>query len=117
MLKILCAISICLFALPATCQSAAKYELATILAVKPCQVASDDSSQSASYAISVKVGETIYVVLYSDALFTPAVPYAAGRQLLVHVDEDRIIYNDILGQSKAVPIISRKPLASGEHSK
>ncbi len=117
MLKILCAISICLFAVPATCEPADKYELATILAVKPYQVASDDLSQSASYAVSVKVGETVYVVLYRDALFTPAVQYAAGRQLLVHVDEDRISYNDILGRSQAVQIISRKPAPTGEHAK
>jgi hypothetical protein len=117
MLKIACAICICLFALPALCEPQTKYELATIIAVKPYQTASDSEAQSPSYAISVKVRDVIYVVLYKDALFTPAVEYASGRELLVHVEKDTITYNDILGRSETVPIVSRKLAKSGKESK
>ena len=117
MLKILFAISICLFALPALCEPAAKYELATIIQVKPYQPAEVPAPQPATYAVSVRVGETVYVVLYTDSLFTPAIEYAGGRELLVHIDKDTITYNDILGRSQAVQIISRKSVNSSKESK
>jgi hypothetical protein len=37
------------------------------------------------------------------------IKYAAGRELLVQVNEKTITYNDILGQSLEVPIVSQKP--------
>jgi hypothetical protein len=110
MLKSLFLIIICAVALPAFCEPSAKYEVATILDVKPHQSASDGSSSAvASYDVSVKVAGTIYLVLYTDTLGTSTVMYAAGRQLLVHVGKNTITYNDILGRSQEVPIISQRP--------
>jgi hypothetical protein len=57
-------IIICAVALLAFCEPSAKYEVATILDVKPHQSAGDRSSSVApSYAVSVKVAGTIYLVL------------------------------------------------------
>jgi len=111
MLKSLFLITIiCAVALPAFCQPSAKYEVATILDVKPHQSAGDSSSSAAaSYDVSVKVAGTIYLVLYTDTLGTSTVRYAAGRELLVHVGKNTITYNDILGRSQEVPIISQRP--------
>lgn len=67
-------------------------------------------SDAVRYDVSVKVADTIYLVLYTDSLGTSTVKYAAGRQLLVHVDKDTRTYNDILGRSQRVPIISQKPV-------
>jgi hypothetical protein len=39
------------------------------------------------------------------------IKYAAGRELLVRVNEHTITYNDILGQSLEVPIVSQRPAA------
>jgi hypothetical protein len=36
------------------------------------------------------------------------VKYVAGRQLLVHVGKNTITYNDILGRSQEVPIVSQR---------
>ena len=109
MLKSLFLIIICAVALPAFCEPA-KYEVATILNVKPHQSADDGSSSAgASYDVSVKVAGTIYLVLYTDTLGTSTVRYAAGRELLVHVGKNTITYNDILGRSQEVPIISQRP--------
>jgi len=105
-------------ALPAFCEPAAKYEVATILDVKPHQSASDSSSSvAARYDVSVKVAGNIYVVLYTDTLGTSTARYAAGRELLVHVGKKTITYNDILGRSQELPIISQKPATTVSQSK
>lgn len=115
MLKIICAVCLCLFALPAVCESQAKYEVATILRVKQCDDANpahESSLQAADYEITARVGSTIYVVLYTDTLGTGVVQYAGGQQLLVHVGKTTITYNDILGRSQEVQIVSQKPVTT-----
>src|SRR5689334_17816899 len=111
MFKLLCAICICLAAGPAVCQSAKKYEVGTITSVQPHQAASDAPSDVVSYDVSVKVAGIVYVVLYTPPLGMSTVKYATGRDLLVLVGKNTITYNDILGQSLEVPIVSRKPAA------
>jgi len=109
---------ICAVALPAFCEPAAKYEVATILDVKPHQSVGDSSSPgAASYDVSLKVSGTIYLILYTDTLGTGAVKYAAGRQLLVNIGKKTITYNDILGRSQEVPIISQKPATTHSQTK
>lgn len=71
----------------------------------------------ARYDVSVKVGEIIYVVLYTPPLGEIMVKYAAGRDLLVLVGKNKITYNDILGQSHDVPIESQQPAAKPKPSK
>jgi hypothetical protein len=103
--------------LPAICQSASKYEVATIVEVEPHQAAGDGATHDVSYEVSVKVGGTIYVVLYTPPLGTDTVRYAAGRELLVLVGEKTITYNDILGQSQDVTILRRKPAVQTKQPK
>jgi len=111
-------IIICAVALPAFCEPSAKYELATIVDVKPHQSAGDSSSSvGARYDVSIKVAGTIYQVLYTDTLGTSTARYAAGRELLVHVGKKTITYNDILGRSQELPIISQKPATTVSPSK
>lgn len=113
MLKSLFLIIICAAALPALCEQSAKYEIATILKVQPHQSAGESSpTEAARYDISVRVADTIYITLYTDTLGAGTVKYATGRQLLVHVGKNTITYNDILGQSHEVPIVSQKPAAA-----
>jgi hypothetical protein len=107
---------ICLFALAMFSQSESKYQVGTITAVKPHQ-ATADASSDVSYDVSVKVGDTTYVVLYTPPFRANSVKYAAGRNLLVEVGEKTIRYNDIVGQSLEVPIISRKSTADARQSK
>lgn len=102
---------------PAFAQSASKYQVGTITEVKAHQAAGSGASDTASYDVSVKVGGTIYVVLYTPALGEETVKYAAGRDLLVLVEKSTITYNDILGRSFAVPIKSQKPATNLKQSK
>ena len=117
MFKLLCAICICLAAVSAVGQSAKKYQVGTITDVKPHQAAADAGSGVVSYDVSVKVADTIYLVLYTPPLGMNTVRYATGRDLLVLVGKNTITYNDILGQSLEVPIVSRRPAADTKPSR
>jgi hypothetical protein len=102
-------------AFPAFCQSTTKWQVGTITGVKVHQTAeTTGSSEDASYDVSVKVGDTIYVALYTPPLHEETVKYAAGRDLLVFVDKRTIRYNDILGQSYEVPIESQRPATNSK---
>src|SRR5580704_8845725 len=89
-------------------QSTSKYQVGTITEVKTHQGAGGGATDPASYDVSLKVGDTVYVVLYAPPLGGETVKYAAGRELLVLVGKSTIRYNDILGQSFEVPIESQK---------
>jgi hypothetical protein len=105
-------ICICLTAFPAFCEPAAKWEVATIMDCKTHQTDGGTASDVVSYDVSVKVGNTLYLVLYTPPFGTSTIKFSGGRQLLVLVGKKTIRYNDILGQSLEVPIISQKPAAS-----
>jgi len=102
---------------PAFAQSTSKYQVGTITEVKAHQTTGRGASDAASYDVSVKVGDTIYMVLYTSPLGEESVKYAAGRDLLVLVGKRTIRYNDILGRSFEVPIESQKPAAKADQSK
>jgi hypothetical protein len=98
-------------------QSTSKYQVGTITEVKTHQEAGGGATDPASYDVSVKVGDTIYVVLYTPPLGEETVKYAGGSELLVLVEKRTIRYNDILGQSFEVPIESQKPAVKPKPAK
>jgi len=108
MLKLMGVICLCLATFPLFGQPQPKYEVATIMAV---QMHEDSPQDIASYDVTVKVGETIYQVLYTPPVDTNVIKYVAGRELLVLVGEKTITYNDVLGQAWEVPIVSRTSAA------
>ena len=111
MLKLVGIFCICFAAFPAFPQSASKWQVGTITEVKIHQVAEKTgASDATSYDVSVKVGNTVYVVLYTPPLGEETVIYAGGRDLLVLVGKSTIRYNDMLGQSHDVPIESQRPI-------
>ena len=112
MLKLASILCICLATFPAFCQSASKYQAGTITEVKVHQTAEGGDSDTVSYDVSIRVGDTIFVVLYTPPLGEETVKYVAGRDVLVLVGKNTIRYNDVLGQSREVPIESQKPAAN-----
>jgi len=111
-------IAFCMVTLSAFCQSNPKYQVGTIVEVKPHQTAQDGSTTDiVSYDVSLKVEDTIYVGLYTPSLGENTVKYAAGRDLLVLVGKKTITYNDILGRSFEVPILSQRAAAEPKRSK
>ena len=117
MIRLAIVFCISLTTIPAFCQSASKYQVGTITEVKVHQTAGSGASDAASYDVSVKVGDTIYVVLYTPPLGEETVKYAAGRELLVLVGKRTIRYNDILGRSFEVSIESQKSAAKAKPAK
>ena len=102
---LLCAAAIC-----AAGQTSSKYQPGTIMSVTPHQNSDASNSSVTRYDISVKVGNTTYVVLFTPPPGTVGVRYSAGQELLVSVGSTSITYNDMLGNSREVPILSRKTL-------
>ena len=117
MRELISVVSICLLTSAAFCQSTSKYQVAIITEVNARQVAGESESDTTSYDVSVKVGDTIYVVLYTPPLGELPPKYARGRELLVLVGKNTITYNDMLGRSLLVPIESQRPATEPKHSK
>ena len=99
-------------AMPATSQpSAPDYEVGSIVSVKAHSNAQESASANAdSYDVSIKVGNTLYVVLYTPPQGTYGVQQAAGHDMLVSVGRDTIMFNDLLGKPAEVPILRRETL-------
>jgi len=116
MWKLVAVMSLCLLTLPAFCQSGSKYQVATILEITPHQSNGQKAGSPVRYDVSVKVGDTIYVALYTPGLADDATKYAAGRDLLVRVEKDTITYSDLLGRSYEAPIQSQHPAAASKAS-
>ena len=83
--------------------------MATIVDVKTHQSSETAAADTGKYDVALKVGETIYVVLYTPPYGMDTVKYKTGRNLMALVGKSAITYNDLLGQSFEVPIISQKP--------
>jgi len=115
MLRLAGVFCICLTTFPVFCQSTSKYQVGTITEVNTHLTDTSSASDTVSYDVSVKVGNTIYVVLYTPPVSEETVKYSAGRDLLV--GKCTIRYNDILGQSFEVPIESQKTAARPKQSK
>lgn len=113
MLKWLTVTCLCLCSAFVLAQSATKtkYRIATVLAVAPHDSNDGVAASNPSYDVSVKVGNTIYVVLYTPPLGMQNAKYAAGAEVVVLVGEKTITYNDISGTSTEVPILRRKTVA------
>ena len=92
------------------------YQPATIIDVKLHQSAADSNPDNALYEVSVKVKQTIYVVITAAPDGSGTIRYAIGRELLVHVDDNTITWNDILGRSHEVRVISKGPIADTSKS-
>jgi len=118
MQKLVSVLGLFLLTLSAVCQSTSKYQVATILEIKSHQQSEAATSDVASYDVSVKVGDTIYVVLFTPHLGESGAKYAAGQNILVKIGATTITYNDIMGRSYEVPIETQRPApAAKEHSR
>ena len=117
MQRLMVVVTLCLLTLAALGQSTSKYQVGMITEVKARQVAGDRASDLTSYDVSVKVGDTIYVVLYTQPLGEIPAKYATGHELLVLVGKNTITYNDMLGRSLQVPIESQRPATEHKDSK
>jgi len=78
--------------------------------VQPHESASAKADDAARYDVSVKVGNTLYVILYAPPPGADITQYAVGRDLLVSIEGDTLTFNDVHGQKTQVPILRRETL-------
>jgi hypothetical protein len=98
--------------LPGLCQTpAAKYQPGTIMAVTRHQSTSaEGDSGIARYDVSIKVGNTLYVGLYTPPDGSNQVEYSAGIERLVSVGTDTLTLPSSRGGTVEVPILRRETL-------
>jgi hypothetical protein len=105
------AILLCAATLAAQAQTApSKFQPGTIITVADHQNAPGESGDVARYDVAVKVGNTVYTVLYTPPDGANSVKYSAGIQLLVSVGSDTLTFNSKLSGTTVVPILSRRTL-------
>lgn len=90
----------------AAAEPQSKWQAGTITAVRYHLVADADPSIT-SYEVSVKVGNTVYVAVYTPPFGIDNVPFATGRDIEVLIVKNTLMFNDLLGNSFQVPILSR----------
>jgi hypothetical protein len=105
-------ILMCIMTAPAPCQTASsKYQPGTIMKVTTHQpVPGELYEHLARYDVEVKVGNTIYTVLYTPPNGANGVEYSAGLGLLVLVGSDTLTFNSKLSGTTEVPILRREVL-------
>ncbi len=112
MAKCLYVFLMCIAALPLVSQAPSEhYQVGTILKVRLHENTSGDQNTTASqYEVSVKVVDSVYVILYTQPSGGTGVQFAEGLQKLVLVGTDTLSFNDILGKTTVAPILRRESL-------
>jgi hypothetical protein len=88
-----------------------KYQRGTITAVKPHQnAANEPASDVVRYDVSVKIGNIVYLVLYTPRNGANSVEYAAGIDMLFAVGENVLTFNSKLSGTTEAPILHREVL-------
>jgi hypothetical protein len=84
------------------------YQAGTIVDVKVHQSAPDTDAGTKKFDVSVKVGNKIYVVLYSPPGGQDFAEYGVGMARTVLVEGDLMKLNDLLGRTRVLPVLSVK---------
>ncbi len=102
----------CLIA-PVLCQNTGSYQIGTILEVKDHQpTATEDSTKR--YDISVKVGNTVYLILFTPPGGSSVAEYKTGLDFPVLVQGKTLKFTDALGRPMTVPIVSERQLSKAK---
>lgn len=83
------------------------------MAVRPHQQSATKTGSTGPYDIDVRVGNTLYTVLFTPPPGTYGQQFSAGLQLMVAVGAKTITFNDMLGHSQNVPILTQKTVSTG----
>jgi hypothetical protein len=86
-----------------------KWVTGTIMDVKRHDAKAEEPSTADQWDVSVKVGDTIYVVLVTAPPGNTGIEYRKGMDKNVLVGEKTITFNDLLGRTYVMPIISTRP--------
>ena len=84
------------------------YQPGTITAVTAHQAPGQHETEVTQYDVSVQVGDTKYVVLFTPPNGSNTVKYSAGNQILVLVGTTTLTFNSSISGKTEVPILSRE---------
>ncbi|PYX73628.1 MAG: hypothetical protein DMG78_08495 [Acidobacteria bacterium] len=92
MLRLSLFLLLCIGIVPAPCQtSASKYQPGTILQVERHHVgASNTDTEPTQYDVSVRIDETVYVVLYTPSYGSNTVEFSEGLEFLFSVGKETL---------------------------
>jgi len=89
-------------------QETPSYQRGTLLEVKVHKPTAPDEANAKQYDLSIKVKNTIYVVLYTPPAGSNTVEYMAGMDRPVLIEGDTMKLSDLRGKTQTLPILSRK---------
>jgi Spy/CpxP family protein refolding chaperone len=93
------------------CQAASsKYQPGTIMAVERHEDASAGDNKLARYDVSVRIDDTVYVVLYTPPNGANIVERAVGHEFLFRVGENTLRFPERFGGHTELPILATKEL-------
>jgi len=84
----------------------------TIIRVKAHEVSSVEKDVAKQYDISVQVGQKIYVTSYTMKGGEPDLELYVGMARMVLIDGETLTFNDLLGHSHSLRIVSTKDAAA-----
>ncbi len=110
--RLVLAVLICAASVSALAQTPApNYQRGTITAVIAHQNAPGESGRDVpQYDVSVKVGNTVYVVLFTPPNGSNTVEYSAGIDMLFLVGDDTLTFNSMVTGKTAMPILRRETI-------
>jgi hypothetical protein len=89
--------------------SSAKYQPGTIMAVTGhLNTAKEVEGNAVRYDVSVKIGNVVYVVLYTPPSGARTVEYSTGKQMLFLVGNHTLTFNSRLSGTAEMPILRRE---------
>jgi hypothetical protein len=90
----------------------AKWQVATIIEAKELPPTPGPGSALVRFEVTLRVGKTDYVALYTQPKTSKGVaPYRPGQDLLVLVESTTVKYNDMLGRMHELPILRRQKVS------
>jgi hypothetical protein len=106
-----CVLFVCLVTLPLVCQTpSSNSQVATIMAVNVHQKDAANSSRAVTqYDISLKIGNTVYVALFTPPSGASVVEYSVGMNVVVMLGSKAITFTK-LGTTAEMPILRREDL-------
>jgi hypothetical protein len=84
------------------------YQAGTIVDIKAHQQAPGTDAEKKEFDLSIKVGNKIYVVLYSPPGGQDFAEYGIGMDRTVFIEGDTMKLNDLLGRTRTLPVLSVK---------
>lgn len=93
-------------------QTQERYQVGNVMAAQVHEATAGEDSKVLRYDVTLHIGNTEYVVLYTPPNGQRTVEYHLGRDSSFLVQKDTIVFHNMLGERQEVPILSRRPIAA-----